>query len=269
MKKILFLFAIVFLSALLLGTFVFSWFFSTQALSQNVENILSSPSAAHWMGTDALGRDLALRLLVGGRISLAVSFLTAGLTLILGFVYGFTAGWRSGQTDRILMRINDMMMAIPSFVIVAVLCLFFQMALPFEAATKSVVSLVISISLTHWMVIARVTRGMVLEIRGKPFIEAAVAIGASPSQILWRHIFPNLRNTLMVLLALQIPSTILYESFMSFIGLGIQPPYASWGILIREGWKTLSSFPHLTLFPAGILFCTVWSIHIIADRYRN
>jgi oligopeptide transport system permease protein len=269
MRKILFILASGFLIFLLIATFGISWFFDEWAFQQNIDEILLSPSFAHPMGTDSLGRDVALRLLVGGRLSLAVALLTALLTLLLGFTYGFLSGWGSGLRDRVMMRINDLFMAIPSFVLVALLCLSLNMVLPFSAGLKAFTSLLISISVTHWMVIARVSRGLVMEMKAKPFIEAAIAVGASPSHILIRHIFPNMRNTLLILLALQIPATILYESFMSFVGLGIQPPYASWGTLVREGWKTLSSFPHLTLFPAGILFLTVWSIHIVTDKYRN
>jgi oligopeptide transport system permease protein len=134
-----------------------------------------------------------------------------------------------------------------------------------EAYLKSLIGLCLGISATHWMNLARVTRGKVLEIKRKPFVEAAISLGGSQTHILYRHILPNMMGTLMILVAMQIPNNILYESFMSFIGLGIQPPHTSWGILVREGWKTLTSFPHLILFPSLVLFLTVWSFQIILD----
>ncbi|MNT60894.1 Oligopeptide transport system permease protein OppC [compost metagenome] len=126
----------------------------------------------------------------------------------------------------------------------------------------------LAISATHWMTMARVTRGMVLEIKRKPFIEAAIALGANPQHIIVKHILPNMLSTLLVLMALQVPSAIIYESFMSFIGLGTQPPDTSWGILVKEGWSSLSSYPHLILFPSLVLFLTVWSFHALIDHIR-
>lgn len=270
MKKNLFLLATVFLGLLIILVLTAPWILPADSFEQNVEAILRSPDSRYWMGTDTLGRDLFARILMGGRVSLIVGVVTSVCTLVLGFIYGALAGWKEGWLDRVLMRGNDIFMSIPSFVLVSVLCLTLQMLLPFEEPqTRAVVGLCIAISLTHWAGIARVTRGMVWEIRHKPYIEAAVAIGASPGHILFKHVLPNIGNTLLVLLALQIPANILYESFMSFIGLGIQPPYTSWGILVREGWKTLSSFPHLILFPSAILFLTVWSFHMVLDSFKK
>ncbi|MNK12110.1 Oligopeptide transport system permease protein OppC [compost metagenome] len=270
MKKALFLAALIFLGLLVMLTVTANWVLPHSSFEQNVDAILRSPDARYWMGTDSLGRDLFARILLGARVSLVIGVVTSTITLIIGFTYGAIAGWSEGWVDRLLMRSNDIFMAIPSFVTVSVLCLTLQMLLPFEdPQARAMVGLCVAISLTQWMSIARVTRGMVLEIRRKPFIEAAVALGASPGHILLKHVLPNIANTLLVLMALQIPATILYESFMSFIGLGIQPPYTSWGILVREGWKTLSDFPHLILFPSAILFLTVWSFHMVLDQFRN
>ncbi|MEN0060284.1 MAG: ABC transporter permease subunit, partial [Bdellovibrio sp.] len=155
------------------------------------------------------------------------------------------------------------------FILVSVLCLSGQLLWPIEDPLwRALLSLCVAISATHWMTIARVTRGMVMEIKRKPYVEAAQALGGRPLHILFRHILPNMASTILILWALQIPTTILNESFMSFIGLGVQPPYTSWGLLVREGWKTLSSFPHLLLLPSLILFLTVWSIHILLDFFR-
>lgn len=257
--------------SLLFLAIVCSFFLIPNAgLSQDIGSILRGPSLQHLFGTDSLGRDLLARVLLGGRISLLIGLVCSILTFVIGFSYGSMAGWFEGIVDRLLMRLCDILMAIPSFILVSVLCIAVQALVPSDnPQLVAVMGLCIGISATHWMGLARVTRGMVLEIKRKPFIEAAIALGGTRRHILIRHILPNIIGTLLVLLALQIPTNILYESFMSFIGLGVQPPYTSWGILVREGWKTLSSFPHLILFPSLILFLTVWSFHIVLDYLRQ
>lgn len=239
------------------------------ALQQNVEAMMQGPSWQHWFGTDYLGRDLFFRTLLGARVSLTIGLVTSMATLAIGFVYGAVAGWSEGIVDRILMRLNDIFLSIPSFILVAVICLSLQLLLTsVDTQLRGVICLCVAISASHWMGIARVTRGMVQEVKRKSFVEAAIALGGTRSHILLRHILPNILSTLLVLTALQIPSSILYESFMSFIGLGVQPPLTSWGLLIKEGWKTLSGFPHLLLFPSFILFLTVWSFHQLIDDLR-
>ncbi|KHD88334.1 MAG: peptide ABC transporter permease [Bdellovibrio sp. ArHS] len=270
MKKLLLIFAISFLLVLMFLTVCYPWLGLGTGLEQNVENILLPASKDHLFGTDTLGRELLSRVLLGGRISLLVGLACSVLSFLFGFTYGAVAGWFEGITDRVLMRFLDILMAIPSFILVSILCMSLQVALPFEDIfIKALFSLCLGISATHWMSLARVTRGMVLEIKRKPFVEAAVALGGTRTHILLRHLLPNMLGTLLILMALQIPTNILYESFMSFIGLGIHPPYTSWGILVREGWKTLSSFPHLILYPSLILFLTVWSFHIILDALKT
>lgn len=269
MKRSLAFFAALLIFAIVILALFLPWLSPQAAYEQNVESILQGPSSIHWMGTDSLGRDLFARIFLGARVSLLVGLVTSVMALLLGFIYGAIAGWSEGWVDRVLMRCNDMMMAIPSFIMVSVLSLGLQTLLPLEDPQwRALLSLCWAISLTHWMGIARVTRGMILEIKRKPFIDAALALGASRSHILLKHVLPNILSHLLVLMALQIPAHILYESFMSFIGLGIQPPHTSWGALLREGWKTLSSFPHLVLFPSAILFLTVWSFHMLIDYLR-
>lgn len=270
MRTFFFWAAVAYLSSLFLLCLFFPWLGIASGLQQNVENILSPPSHSHWFGTDSLGRDLLARVLSGGRVSLLIGVVCALLAFIIGFFYGALAGWYEGAVDRLLMRFCDIVMAIPSFILVSVLCLSLQNIFYFEDAfVKALVSLCIGISLTHWMNLARVVRGLILELKRKPFVEAAVALGGSRFHILLKHLLPNMKGTLLILIAMQVPSNILYESFMSFIGLGIHPPHTSWGILVKEGWKTLSSFPHLILFPALTLFLTVWSVHIVVDKLRS
>jgi oligopeptide transport system permease protein len=270
MKKAFFWFACSFLVLLAVAILIAPLFWGSAAYDQNVNAILESPSFLHWFGTDALGRDLFKRTLLGGRTSVLIGLVSAALTFVLGFIYGSIAGWMEGKTDKILMRFCDIFMSIPSFILVSVFCLAFQTIVPSnDPHIIALVSLCLGISITHWMSLARVARGLVMEIKRKSFIEAAIALGGSRKHIILKHILPHVLSSLMVLVALQVPTSILYESFMSFIGLGIHPPETSWGILMREGWKTLSSFPYLLLLPSSILFLTVWSFHIIVDKLRS
>lgn len=270
MKKYFFAVASAFLVLLMLLLIGGQWLGFPSAYDQNVDVMLASPSAQHWFGTDSLGRDVFARVLLGGRTSLLVGILCSLLSMLFGFFYGAVAGWLEGWTDRLLMRFCDILMALPSFILVSILCFSLQLLLPWQDAhLKALVSLCVGISATHWMGLARVTRGMVMEIKQRPFVEAARALGGTQVHIILRHILPNMMGTLLVLVALQVPTNILYESFMSFIGLGIHPPDTSWGILVREGWKTLSSFPHMVLFPSLVLFLTVWSLHIVLDRFKE
>lgn len=269
MKRPSVILAISFLSVLILAVLIGPFVF-TQGFEQNVDQILLAPSWAHWFGTDSLGRDLFARVLLGARVSLTVGVVCAILTFLIGFTYGSVAGWFEGVLDRMMMRFCDIIMAIPSFILVAVLCLSVQVILPIaDPQWAALVGLCVGISFTHWINMARVTRGMVIETKRKPFVEAAIAVGGNRPHILLRHILPNIGSTLLVLVAMQIPTNILYESFMSFIGIGVHPPYTSWGILVSEGWKTLSSFPHLILFPSLVLFLTVWSFHILIDNRKQ
>lgn len=245
-------------------------FFSGQGLEQNVDAILLSASGVHWFGTDSLGRDVFWRVVQGGQISVLIGVLTACLSLAISAVYGGIAGWYEGNADRVLMRGIDILLAIPSFITVSVLCLGLRLILPISnTAVLSFVSLTIAISATHWMGLARILRGLVMETKRKPFIEAARALGASTPRIFRAHIFPNIRSRILVLVVMQIPTNIMYESLMSFIGLGVQSPWTSWGLLVRDGWKNLSSFPHLILFPSLVLFITMWSFNVVFDRERT
>lgn len=240
---------------------------SEWGLHQNIDRILESPGRDYWFGTDSLGRDIFARLVTGTKVSLAVGLFGSLLSVSLGVLMGSLAGWFGGWADRALMRGTDVLLAVPSFALVAVLTLSFQSFLP-GGVTGAVLGLILGIGFTHWMNVARVTRALVQQTKVSPFIEAARALGAKDLHIVVRHVFPNISSHLFVLFGLQLPANLLYESFMSFIGIGVQSPQTSWGLLVQEGWKSLSTFPHLILFPALVLFLTVWSLHKVGDRRR-
>jgi oligopeptide transport system permease protein len=237
---------------------------------QDPDSILLSPSVQHWFGTDSLGRDLFTRVFYGARVSLFVAIFSSSLTMLLGISMGALAGWFGGWTERVLIRTLDVLQAIPSFLSVSLLCLFLQKALDIgDFNLKTLIALALSISLVHWFNIAKVTRGQTKQIKELNYVEAARALGATPLRIFQRHILPNMQGTLWVLFVMQIPASILYESMISFAGYGLQSPQVSWGLLLQEGWRSLSQFPHLLLFPALVLFLTVLSFQLILIKSPN
>lgn len=263
------IFAWAWLGLLIASTILVELLFRDSITRIRVEHVLEAPSFAHVFGTDALGRDLFARLVSGTKTSLSIGLIGSLIALGLGTLYGTVAGWRGGGLDRFLMRILDVLMAVPSFALVAVFTVLVQSVIPLsEGAWKNWCALILALGLTHWMGAARIVRSLVLQAKVEPYVEASRALGATGPDLVTSHIFPALAPSLAVLLGLQIPNQILYESFMSFIGLGVQSPQTSWGTLVQEGWSGLSVHPHLILFPALILFLTIWSLHSIirADR---
>lgn len=266
MKKVIRSPAFWWLGCWFLASLVAEIFFAEAYQSQNVKNVLQLPSWSHPFGTDSLGRDLLLRLFAGTKISVLVGLSAAALSLVLGSLYGWISGWSGAWVDRIMMRSTDIFLAVPNFIFVAVFTLAFQQSVPDGGSLPStILALVLGIGFSHWMISARVSRAMVRQARQLPYIEAARALGASERRIFFQHLLPQMRGTLWVLFGLQVPASILYESFMSFVGLGVQPPNTSWGALVQEGWGALSTYPHLILFPTLILFLTVWSLQSLID----
>ncbi|HEY8272352.1 MAG TPA: ABC transporter permease [Pseudobdellovibrionaceae bacterium] len=247
--------------------------FSAETLSgisfdqQDPESLLLSPGVPHWFGTDSLGRDLFTRVFHGARVSLFVAVFSSVLTMLLGVSIGALAGWLGGWSEKLLIRVLDVLQAIPSFLLVSLLCIFLQNTLEIKDFNlKSLVALAISISLVHWFSIAKITRGQTKQIKNLNYIEAARTLGATPLRIFQKHILPNMQGTLWVLFVMQIPASVLYESMISFAGYGLQSPQVSWGILLQEGWRSLSQFPHLLLLPALVLFLTVLSFHLVFSK---
>ncbi len=227
---------------------------------QNVENTLGTPSRTHWMGTDELGRDLFSRLVYGTRISMAVSFLTGFSALILGTCYGAISGYAGGGVDNVMMRGVDVLYAIPDLLLIILITVLIG---------RGVTGIFIALSLVGWISVARLIRGEVLRLKALSYVEAARAFGATPFMILFKHILPNTVGVLIVTLTFRIPSAILAESTLSFIGLGLTPPAASWGTLANEGWKALKFYPHLILFPGLAIFITMLAFNFLGDGLRD
>lgn len=266
MKNIMRFFSVTWLSIL----FILCIWQATEGhfVKMDVNQILEKPSLHAFFGTDSLGRDLLSRVLNGTQTSFLVGILSVAVSMLIGVLCGVISGWFAGFVDRTLMRLTELLLAIPSYVLVMILTLFIQsFIIKMDLQIRIYISLIFGIGLSHWMNIARTVRGMTVKIKNEAYIEAAYALGATNIQIIKSHVLPNMKNQIVSLGILQIASNILYEGFVSFLGLGLQAPQTSLGLLVQEGWRSLSSFPHLMLFPALILFLTIWSIQILADHY--
>lgn len=228
--------------------------------TQNVLNSYASPSGAHWFGTDALGRDLFTRLVYGCRISLSIAFLTAFTSLVIGVIYGTISGYVGGWVDTLLMRFVDILYTLPSLIIMILVMLIFG---------RDLTGIFIALTVTGWLGTARIMRAQILSWKGRPFVEAARSIGIPHLRIIARHLIPNCIAPIIVELSYQIPTNILAEAFLSFLGIGIRPPTPSWGILAEEGWRSLRIYPHLTLFPGALIFITMLSFNVLGDDLRD
>ncbi len=215
---------------------------------------------AHFWGTDDAGRDLLVRSLIGGRISLTVGLLATLASVSLGIAWGATAGFMGGKVDALMMRIVDMMYAIP-YLLIAILLV--------TVLGRDFYLVVLTITVFSWMDMARVVRGQTLSLRSTEFIEAARATGVSTPRIIFSHIVPNLLGVVVVYTTVTVPGVILTESVLSFLGLGIQEPMTSWGVLIEDGTKVMEVSPWLLLFPAAMLSLTLYCFNFIGDGLRD
>jgi oligopeptide transport system permease protein len=215
---------------------------------------------AHFWGTDEAGRDLLVRCMVGGRISLTVGLLATLASVSLGIVWGATAGFIGGKVDSIMMRIVDMMYAIP-YLLIAILLV--------TILGREFYLVVLTITVFSWMDMARVVRGQTLSLRSTEYVEAARAMGVSTTRIIFAHIVPNLLGVVVIYTTVTVPGVILTESVLSFLGLGIQEPMTSWGVLIEDGARVMEVSPWILLFPAGLLSTSLYCFNFIGDGMRD
>jgi oligopeptide transport system permease protein len=226
-------------------------------------NAMSMPPSLqgqHWWGTDESGRDLLVRCLIGGRISLMVGVLATIASVAIGIAWGATAGFVGGKVDSVMMRFVDMMYAIP-YLLIAILLV--------TILGREFYLVVLAITAFSWMDMARVVRGQTLSLRTMEFVEAARAIGVPTRRIIFGHIVPNLLGVVVIYTTVTVPGVILTESVLSFLGLGIQEPMTSWGVLIEDGAKVMDVAPWLLLFPAGMLSLTLYCFNFIGDGLRD
>jgi oligopeptide transport system permease protein len=227
---------------------------------QDLAKGASPPSLAHVFGTDELGRDLLARVLHGGRISLLVGLVGTLVSLLIGVTWGAVAGYVGGRTDDLMMRVVDVLYALPYLFLVILLLVFFS---------RSLVMLFVALGLVQWLTMARIVRGQVLSLKHQTFVEAARAVGASDAAIIFRHIVPNTLGPVIVYTTLTVPAVILQEAFLSFLGLGVQPPNASWGTLVSDGARLLALFPWLVIFPSLAMSLTLLAFNFLGDGLRD
>ena len=227
---------------------------------QNLVLGAAGPSAQHWLGTDTLGRDLLTRLLYGGRISLAVGFIATTVALTIGVLYGTVAGYFGGRIDATMMRLVDILYALPFMIFIILLMVIFG---------RNILLLFLAIGAVEWLTMARIVRGQVQSLRQQEFIEAAISMGLSQWTIIRRHLIPNTLGPVIVYTTLTIPSVMLFEAFLSFLGLGIQPPQSSWGLLISYGVETMEEYPWLLIFPGLALSTTLFALNFLGDGLRD
>jgi oligopeptide transport system permease protein len=228
--------------------------------AQNIALGASPPSAKHWMGTDTLGRDLLVRTMDGGRIAITIGLVATAVSLIIGTAVGALAGWIGGRTDEAIMRFVDVMYALPSTVFVIVIMAVVK--------SRSLVLLFALLGAISWLTMARIVRGQVMSLRHREFVEAARGLGVSTPRILVRHILPNTLGPIVVYATLSIPGVMLSEAFLSFLGLGVQAPRASWGTLVAEGSQQMI-YPWLLVGPGVIMGLTIFALNFLGDGLRD
>jgi oligopeptide transport system permease protein len=228
--------------------------------TQNLDLGATPPSAAHWLGTDIFGRDLMTQIMYGGRISLSVGFVATAVALLIGVTWGAIAGYVGGRIDAVMMRLVDILYALPFMIFIVLLMVVFG---------RNMLLLFLAIGAVEWLTMARIMRGQVQSLRQQEFVEAAISLGLPPATIIRRHLIPNALGPIIVYTTLTIPGVMLLEAFLSFLGLGIQPPQTSWGLLISYGAETMEEFPWLLIFPGLALTLTLFSLNFLGDGLRD
>ena len=227
---------------------------------QNLLLGATPPSMQHWLGTDVFGRDMLTRIMWGGRVSLTVGFIATAVALAIGVVWGAVAGYMGGRVDMVMMRLVDILYALPFMIFIILLMVVFG---------RSMLLLFFAIGAVEWLTMARIVRGQVMSLRKQEFVEAAHSLGLPQWTIIRRHIIPNTLGPVIVYTTLTIPSVMLLEAFLSFLGLGIQPPQSSWGLLINYGVETMEEYPWLLIFPGIALSLTLFALNFLGDGLRD
>jgi oligopeptide transport system permease protein len=227
---------------------------------QNLRLGAVPPNVEHWLGTDTFGRDMLTRILYGGRLSLLVGFIATAVALVIGVTYGAIAGYAGGKTDNVMMRLVDIFYALPYMIFIILLMVVFG---------RNLLLLFLAIGAVEWLVMARIVRGQIQSLRQQEYVEAAMSLGLSPAAIIIKHLIPNALGPVIVYTTLTIPNVMLLEAFLSFLGLGIQPPQSSWGVLISYGVETMEEYPWQLIFPGLALTLTLFALNFLGDGLRD
>jgi ABC-type dipeptide/oligopeptide/nickel transport system permease subunit len=241
--------------------------------------ISEGPTLAHPLGTDQLGRDVLVRVMIGGRVSLLVATISQILAILFATIVGMIAAFTARWADTLIMRIIDVLMAVPDLLLLILLIPVLSGSLTSSWApswlaaindwSHDMVGLILGIFIISWIIVARLVRGQILSLREEEFVEAAVNLGLPRFRIMWRHLLPNLTSILIVAATLGVPRAVLLESGISFLGLGVSPPLPSWGTMISDGLSAMRSAPHILLAPAIMLSLTVLSLNMVGDALRD
>jgi oligopeptide transport system permease protein len=227
---------------------------------QNLDSRVRPPDARHWLGTDQLGRDLLSRILFGGRVSLMVGLCATAVSLTIGVLYGAIAGYLGGKLDTVMMRIVDILYSLPLALFVILLMVF---------VGRSIFLIFVAIGAVEWLTMARIVRGQVMSLKKQEFIEAAIALGLRKRRIILRHIIPNALGPVIVYATLTVPGVMLLEAFLSFLGLGVQPPMSSWGSLIKEGADWMEDAPWILISAGAVFSLALLSLNFLGDGLRD
>lgn len=234
--------------------------FSFEETDWNMMNVGPDFESGHYFGTDSSGRDLLVRIAIGGRISLMVGIAGALIAVIIGTLYGAISGYVGGKTDMVMMRFIEILSSFPfMFFVILLVTLFGQ----------NILLIFVAIGMIAWLNLARIVRGQTMSLKNKEFIEAAIVCGVPRRQIIWKHIIPNVLGIVVVYASLEVPLLILFESFLSFLGLGTQEPMSSWGALLSDGAAQMETSPWLLIFPAFFLCLTLFCFNFIGDGLRD
>lgn len=253
-------FVIIITIAAICGPWLIDYFYGYTYDGQNIENGNQGPSVEHWFGTDKFGRDIFTRTLYGARISLTIGFVAAAINMVIGVIYGGISGYFGGRIDMILMRIVDMLIGIPDLLYIILVMMFLG---------NSLQSILIALCMTSWIGTARIVRSQVMTQKHQDYALAARCVGSSKFRILFKHLFPNSMGPIIVTVTFLVPSAIFAEAFLSFLGIGIQVPIASWGTLVNDAIPTLFTEPYQMLFPALAISLTMFSLNFIGDGLRD
>jgi oligopeptide transport system permease protein len=227
---------------------------------QNLDSRVKPPNVRHWLGTDQLGRDLLSRVLFGGRVSLMVGLCATAVSLTIGVLYGAIAGYLGGKLDTLMMRVVDILYSLPLALFVILLMVF---------VGRSVVLIFVAIGAVEWLTMARIVRAQVMALKKQEFIEAAIALGLRKRRIILRHLIPNALGPVIVYATLTVPGVMLLEAFLSFLGLGVQPPMSSWGSLIKEGADWMEDAPWILISAGTVFSLALFSLNFLGDGLRD
>jgi len=254
------MFGAIILFILILCAALAPWIAPYSYSFQNLELGASPPSAAHILGTDVLGRDLLSRILYGARISLLVGFVATGVALVIGVSWGIIAGYAGGKVDSVMMRIVDVLYGLPFIIFIILLMVIFG---------RNLWLLFGAIGAVEWLTMARIVRGQVIGLKNQEFVMAAKAMGVSNFSMFRKHLLPNILGPIAVYATLTIPQVMLLEGFLSFLGLGIQPPMSSWGTLIKDGVESMEEYSWLLIYPGLTFTITLFALNFFGDGLRD